>query len=266
MVRAGLLPRPSRQMRPKHILAASAVLAALTFLTGCGGKSTNVDVVLVDRSMSFCELIPNCANKISANVDDKLSELAKQGGSLRLLLIGNDTGAPVQASSNDHCTGLLRGAAACFVKPSLWNKIVGKSGTQQEAALAKIKTDVTAGIAAGRKLTGTSIFDAITAAQHYLDDRRLPQGERQLVILSDMIEDSKTGVPPLTCAHVGAPGQNRRLINQLRDQGRLPDLQYMEVEVLGATARKQLNASCRERFWRAYFSRAGADLLVYEGL
>jgi hypothetical protein len=255
------MPFSTRFLSAVLVFAAFAIL-----LTGCGGgTSGNVDVVLVDRSKSFCELNLNCKNKIAAVVGDRLADLSKHGGSLRLLLIGNDTGAPVEASENEHCTGILRGAAACFPKPSFWGSIFGRSGTQKRAALAKIKTDVAAGLAKGRTLVGTSIFDAIMAAQPFLADRRLPPGLDQLVILSDMIEDSKSG-PSLTCATVGTPAQNQKVLEALRKQGRLPDLHYVTVEVLGANAKNHLNEPCRESFWRAYFSRTGAELTVIQQL
>ena len=93
---------------------------------------------------------------------------------------------------------------------------------------------------------------------------RLPPGERQLLILSDMIEETKgSDLPALTCVNIGMPEQNRQVLDLLRDQGRLPDLRYTTVEVFGENSRNRLNGACRERFWRAYFARTGADLVVY---
>ena len=87
--------------RSRLLLAAMLVVVCAVFLTGCGDSTSgNVDVVLVDTSKSFCPALPNCQNKIDAAVDDNLADLSKHGGSLRLLLIGSDTGAPVVASSN----------------------------------------------------------------------------------------------------------------------------------------------------------------------
>ena len=243
------------------------VVAAATLLTGCGGTapSGNVNVVLVDTSKSFCQALPNCQNKIDATVDDNLAELSKQGGSLRLLLIGSDTGAPVVASSNRPCTGILRGAAACFPKPSTWGSIFGKSGTQRKAALQKIEADINAGLQTPPH-QGSSIIDAINAAQPYLNDRRLPAGQPQLVILSDMIEDSNSQIPPLTCANVGTPAKDAHVLDLLQGQGRLPDLHYVVVQVFGANDRNRLNGNCRSHFWHTYFARTGADLVTWEGL
>jgi hypothetical protein len=248
------------------LLTALPVVACAMFLTGCGsGTSGNINVVLVDTSKSFCQALPNCQDMINAVVGDNLVDLSKHGGSARLLLIGSDTGAPLVASSNERCTGALRGAAACFPKPSIWGRIFGQSGTQRKAALQKIKDDIKEGLATPPH-QGSSIIDSITAAQPYLNDRRLPAGQSQLVILSDMIEDSNSGIPPLTCANVGTPTKDAHVLNLLRDQGRLPDLHYLTVQVFGANDRNRLNGRCRTHFWHTYFARAGADMVAWEGL
>jgi hypothetical protein len=86
------------------------------------------------------------------------------------------------------------------------------------------------------------------------------------VILSDMIETSNSGIPPLTCANVGTPEKDAALLSLLRDQGRLPDLHYITVEVYGANARNPLNGRCRDHFWQTYFARTGADLVAWQPL
>jgi hypothetical protein len=253
-------------LRRRALTVGIATLSCTALFAGCGGSnSANVDVVLVDRSKSFCPRVVNCTGKMSAIVSDRLAVLSKHGGSLHVLLIGNDSGAAVQAVENERCSGLLRGAAACFPKPTLVNAVFGKSGTQAKAALAKINADIRVGIDTPT-VTGTSIFDAIMEAEPHLNDRRISPGERQLVIVSDMIEDSDTDLPPLTCVNVGKPEQNRHVIAVLRDQGRLPDLRYTVVEVFGANAVNVLNRACRASFWKAYFSRTGAELHTYQGL
>jgi hypothetical protein len=248
------------------VLTALSAAACVVLLTGCGpGTSGNVNVVLVDRSESFCQALPRCQDKINAVVGDNLADLSKHGGSARLLLIGSDTGAPVVASSNERCTGVLRGAAACFPKPSIWGSIFGQSGTQRKAALQKIKDDIKDGIATPPQ-EGSSIIDSISAAEPQLNDRRLPAGQSQLMILSDMIEDSNSGIPPLTCANVGTPTKDVHVLNLLRDQGRLPDLHYVTVQVFGANDRNRLNGRCRTHFWHTYFARTGADLVAWQAL
>jgi hypothetical protein len=252
-------------MRRSKLALTAVVLTGCAILAGCGSSTSgNVDVVLVDNSESFCELLPNCQDKISAHVGDNLAALSKHGGALRLFLIGSDTGVAVEVS-NDKCTGVVRGAAACFPKPSLTGKIFGQSGTQKKAALKKIKADIAAGMKTPPHY-GTSIFDTIVRVQPLLNDRRLPAGQSQLVILSDMIETSDSGIPPLTCANVGTPEKDAALLSLLRDQGRLPDLHYITVEVYGANARNPLNGRCRDHFWQTYFARTGADLVAWQPL
>jgi hypothetical protein len=251
--------------RSTLLLTAMLLVATALFLTGCGGgTSGNVTVVLVDRSKSFCQVLPNCQNKINAAVQDDLGDLSRHGGSLRLLLIGSDTGAAVVASSNDRCTGVLRGAAACFPKPSILGKIFGQSGTQRKAALQKIEADIKAGIATPPH-EGSSIIDAINAGQPYLNDRRLPAGQPQLLILSDMIEES-SDIPPLTCANVGTATKDAHVLGMLQDQARLPDLHHVVVQVFGANDRNRLNGSCRNHFWHTLFARTGAELVAWQGL
>jgi hypothetical protein len=255
-------------MRRSRVARAAAALAGCAILlTGCGGDrpSGNIDVVLVDTSNSFCGALPNCHSKINGVIHDSLADLSKSGGALRLVQIGSDTGSPGVLSSNPRCTGVLRGAAACFSKPSLWGKIFGSSGTQKKAALKKIETDIAAAAATPPHF-GTSIFDAIVYLQPYLNDRRLDAGQSQLVILSDMIEEGTSGIPPLTCANVGTPEKDAHLLSLLRDQGRLPDLHYVIVEVFGANARHPQNGRCRDHFWHTYFARTGAELMTWQPL
>ena len=246
-------------MRPSKLALAAAALAGCAFLlTGCGSATSgNVDAVLVDTSNSFCQARSNCQGKINGHVNDSLAELSKHGGALRLLQIGSDTQLPGILAPDPHCTGLLRGAAACFPKPSLWGKIFGRSGTQKKAALKQIGTDIAAATKATPPHFGTAIFDALVSAQSYLNDRRLGAGQGRLVILSDMTEDSTRGIPPLTCANVGTPEKDAHLLSLLQAQGRLPDLHYITVEVYGANARNPLNGRCRDHFWHTYFLRTG---------
>jgi hypothetical protein len=253
-------------VHPKRLLLL-AIFATLV-AGGCGGGSDrqHLDVVLLDRSQSFCQINPSCKQSVPKHVQDRLEELSEGGGALRLLLIGNDTGAAFQSIQSDECDGVLRGAAACFEKPTLRSKIFGRSGTQLKAARAELVESITTELANTREITGSSIFDAIMAAERYLNDRRLDPGDRRLLILSDMIEESESDLPPLTCVNVGTPEQNRTVLDQLQAQGRLPDLEYTYVEVLGVGARNSLNGACRARFWNAYFERARADLGIYAGL
>ena len=43
-----------------------------------------------------------------------------------------------------------------------------------------------------------------------------------------MIEESNSGIPPLTCANVGTPPKDAHVLDLLRNQGRLPDLHYVD--------------------------------------
>ena len=81
-----------------------------------------------------------------------------------------------------------------------------------------------------------------------------------------MIEASNSGIPPLTCANIGTAEKDMRLLSLLRDQGRLPDLHYVTVEVFGANARNPLNGRCRDHFWHSYFARTGAELVARQPL
>jgi hypothetical protein len=247
-------------------LSIVLVSAVVLTLSACGGDagSGNVDVVLVDRSQSFCVHIENCEQRVSALIDDKLKGLTDRGGALRLFFIGSNQETAIQAAASPNCIGVQRGAAACFEKPTLWNSIFGRSGTQKKVARSAIRNDIEKLVQSTDEREGTSIFESIMKAEAYMADRRLPPGERQLLILSDMIEESSLGLPPLTCRNVGRPEQNREVIDLLRDGGQLPDLQFAVVEVVGESAVNRANGACREQFWRAYFDAAGADLAVYE--
>src|SRR5262249_462335 len=82
------VPRRRRllSMRRSRVPLAGALLAVCaTFLAGCGSSTSgNVDVVLVDRSKSFCQAQPDCLGRIDSYVDDNVAGLSKQGGTLRL--------------------------------------------------------------------------------------------------------------------------------------------------------------------------------------
>lgn len=92
--------------------------------------------------------------------------------------------------------------------------------------------------------------------------RRVQSGEKILVIMSDMIEDSERydfDRIPLDRAAV------ERILRQEAEAGRVPDLAGVEVCVAGAYAGTSRRYQEIERFWRAYFARAGARLVSYAG-
>ena len=106
----------------------------------------------------------------------------------------------------------------------------------------------------------TNIFDALSLAQRvfatYHRDRKV------LVIFSDMIEESaqynfRRKPPDIT--------QTARIIKRQQAAGNLPDLNGVEVYVVGAGEGTYSNLPSSqiravEEFWLKYFKACGADL------
>jgi hypothetical protein len=97
----------------------------------------------------------------------------------------------------------------------------------------------------------TAILDSLNAGSQVLTRDARPQ--RQLVILSDMIEESKTAnflkAPP-----------NAALIEQRRAKGLLPDLHGVQVFVAGASASTSERYVEAQDFWLKYLQAAGGEI------
>lgn len=114
--------------------------------------------------------------------------------------------------------------------------------------------------APGRKVWETDIMSSLGLARKILAKHAVAQ--KVLVIMSDMIEDSdRYDFDTLTLG----PEARRGIIDHEGNSGRLPNLNGVQVCVAGAYARKVERYEDIERFWRAYFESAGAELVAYAG-
>jgi hypothetical protein len=97
----------------------------------------------------------------------------------------------------------------------------------------------------------TAILDSLNAGSQILTRDARPQ--KHLVILSDMIEESKTA------NFVKAPPAEA-LIAQRRAKGLLPDLHGVQVFVAGASAATSERYVEVQDFWLKYLQAAGAEI------
>jgi hypothetical protein len=109
-----------------------------------------------------------------------------------------------------------------------------------------------------RKLVGrrvrskaTAIFDSLNAGSQILT--RDTRAQKHLVILSDMIEESKA-------ANFSKAAPAEALIAQRRAKGLLPDLHGVEVFVAGASAPTSERYVQVQDFWLRYLQAAGGEI------
>jgi hypothetical protein len=103
----------------------------------------------------------------------------------------------------------------------------------------------------------TEIMDALQVAARVF--RSVPRQKNVLVVMSDMIEDSRQynfDREKLT------PGRITEIIHNEQDAQRLPDLRDVKVYIVGATANTQRYYQIRD-FWSQYFAACGATLVDY---
>lgn len=114
-----------------------------------------------------------------------------------------------------------------------------------------------------QRYQNTSVIDALHLAQRVF--ATYPDGRHVLVLFSDMIEESPYydfSKESLTERRIN------KIIENEKKEGRLPDLNGVEVWVVGAVAgyygRRMDPAKVRQvqNFWLAYFEAAGADLPI----
>lgn len=111
-----------------------------------------------------------------------------------------------------------------------------------------------------RKVMRTDIMTSLDLAASIFKARGKP--ERQLIIMSDVIEDSER----YQFDEIDLDSDRRRtILRREKEAGRLPDLTGTSVCVVGAAARETDRYYQIKRFWEAYFDSAGAELVSYGG-
>lgn len=114
--------------------------------------------------------------------------------------------------------------------------------------------------AASPPATGTLLIDAVGAVGEWFGQGRASGNVLDLVVLSDMIEESPLAnfaKEPVT------PGLTDRLMATLRKQGLLPDLGGVRVHAVGASGSTAVKMAQVRGFWQAYFAATGATLQSY---
>lgn len=106
----------------------------------------------------------------------------------------------------------------------------------------------------------TDIITSLDLAADILKAR--PSDSDELVIMSDMIEDSERyQFDEMNLAR----SQRQDILQSEMEQGRLPDLEDVRVCVVGAAGERTDRYYQVEEFWTAYFDSAGAELTTYGG-
>jgi len=233
-----------------------AALLAVGALTGCqavraatgGGQPGPLVVVLFDVSRSTADA--DVRARYLSTFETVLDHVAATHGTVVGDVIDDDPLAhssfPISATF-DACDPLTDNRLAC------------------DAADARTRAEAVAAargiLARDLGAAGTDIHDGLLLAQRVFD--AYPEaGSRSLVLLSDMVERSaRLNVARVDDATI-AP-----TIDGFAADGLIPDLRGVEVYVVGAGV-SQGGAGMPadrfltiERFWQAYLSRSGADLL-----
>lgn len=104
---------------------------------------------------------------------------------------------------------------------------------------------------------GSDIFSATQAAQESLS---AIAGPRSLFIFSDMVNS----MPPL---RVPSDGSVEKQVTKLQEKGVVPDLQGVDVVVVGSGTSNEISPAKQSaivRFWTAYFQAAGASSVKFQ--
>jgi len=107
-----------------------------------------------------------------------------------------------------------------------------------------------------RKIMKTDILSSLQVAENAFSTFKQPR--KMLVIMSDMLEDSvdyNFEMEPLTQKRIEA------IIAQEKDRHRLPDLNGVQIYVVGAAAPTLDQYYSVQAFWFRYFKETGAILL-----
>ncbi len=106
-----------------------------------------------------------------------------------------------------------------------------------------------------KRILKTEIMSALQVVERVF--KSYPDLRRVLVVMSDMIEDSKF----YNFYHENlTKNRIRKIIENEREQGRLPDLQNANVYVVGAMANNTNKFLNIRNFWIDYFKACGANL------
>jgi len=129
---------------------------------------------------------------------------------------------------------------------------------QDEAQVRQQQTAINAFSALQRISDNTQILDATKAAEQQFASAG--DGERWLVVLSDMLEDS--GDLKFDRQKLDSAAMNS-LIDRRRKAGLLPRLEGVLVYVGGARAADATKMAEVQTFWEKYFAECGAKLAAY---
>lgn len=108
-----------------------------------------------------------------------------------------------------------------------------------------------------RKIIHTDILGSVEQASRVF--KSYPRSRRDLVIVSDMIQD--TTEFDFDTENL-APDRITSLVNRLSAERRIPDLMGTVVYAVGARHRDEKRSRMIRDFWMAFFRAAGADLTL----
>jgi len=111
-----------------------------------------------------------------------------------------------------------------------------------------------------RPAQSTLLLDTVLASSELLAEGRSRGQTLQLVLLSDMVEESRERS---FARAAPTADQTARIVESLRRNGLLPNLADVQVHAVGAAGRDAAHMASVQAFWRSYFTSAGADLRTY---
>lgn len=136
---------------------------------------------------------------------------------------------------------------------------------EDEASLKRTNTALTQDFQQTKAQTtkpaqATYILDSLTATEQLFSQARAKHQQITLLVLSDMIEESPAAnfsrKPPNEASA-------KQIINTRRTQGLLPDLNDVQVYVVGAGGKSGEQMVRIQKFWINYFSNTGATVQAY---
>ncbi len=262
----------------RYVGSTSLSLLALSLvISGCGpGVQHRLDIVsLIDFSGSLSEetvdrYIVIITSHILGNLDEKD----------RLVVLPIDEGAkrePVRIVFEDmsrnkfsHTTDGL--AHACERRAERLREYASQAGPRIQAEVKKQKvlrkkytnlTDIISAI----EQTATLFREdekretLLDRSLRFLAGKRDVVSAHMLVLFSDMIQESED----YNFARSGGPSKTEtsRIVSQLAERGRTPNLTGVKVFVNGRTGTSNRQIENIEHFWREYFRITKADLVAY---
>ncbi|MCL6559724.1 MAG: hypothetical protein K6U74_13195 [Firmicutes bacterium] len=247
-------------MRVVKLVAMFLVVTlVLSCLAGCEKKQekteTKAVVVLVDLSESTRDL----RNLYLESLKEVIGKIKPGDFFMVAKITASSVSEPEVPVKEDFKVEPKDAAGRPTDNPLLVKKITKKAEEELKAKkpqlIEKLKGVLLPGEERREKVTNTDIMSSLAVAQNafqnYQRDRKI------LVILSDMLEDSERYN---FYRENFTPQRISEIISAEKTNGRLPDLNGVDVYVVAATKEQSNRFFDVQKFWLEYFKACGARL------